>query len=164
MICRRGTYANPSVGIIAAGLRLFGRGRGHFCHLQSALPDHNARITIDIDRSIVRRVRVQYRKGSGSYTEVWGICSLGSAPRPDRNHRRAMQIAAVVAASAIAAGGGIEQISVQGTASIGPAEGQSRCRFFLQNVLILSPERPGRSGASCRPHLITLSGKSKEND
>ena len=34
-------------------------------------------------------------------------------------------------------------ISVQGTASIGPAEGQSNCRFFLQNVLILSPDRPG---------------------
>src|SRR5258706_14799094 len=74
MIYRRGTYANPTVGIIVAGLHLFGRGRGHFCHLQSALPDHNARITIDIDRSIVRRVRVQHRKGSGSYTEVWGIC------------------------------------------------------------------------------------------
>jgi len=29
---------------------------------------------IEVDRSIVRRVRVQYRKGSESYTEVWGIC------------------------------------------------------------------------------------------
>src|SRR5260221_14198291 len=75
MIWRRGTYANPAVGIIAAGLHLFGRGRGHFCHLQSALPDHTARLTIAIDWSIVRRVRVQYRKGLGSYTEVWGICS-----------------------------------------------------------------------------------------
>ena len=75
MICRRGTYANPTAGIVAAGLHLFGRGRGHFCHLQSALPDHTARLTIAIDCSIVRRVRVQYRKGLGSYTEVWGICS-----------------------------------------------------------------------------------------
>src|SRR5260370_2693908 len=86
MIYRRGTYANPTVGIIAAGLHLFGRGRGHFCHLQSALPDHTARITIDIDRSIVRRVRVQYRKGSGSYTEVWGICFSATArPRSPAN-------------------------------------------------------------------------------
>jgi hypothetical protein len=45
-----------------------------------------------------------------------------------------------------------------------PRRGASSCRFFLQNVLILSPERPARPGASCRPRLITSSGTSKEND
>src|SRR6266403_179475 len=83
MICRWNTYANPTVGIIAAGLHPFGRGRGHFCHLQSAIPDHNARITIETVPSIVRRVRVKYRKGSGSYTEVWGVClQVGATARP----------------------------------------------------------------------------------
>jgi hypothetical protein len=103
MICRRGTYANPTVGIIAAGLHPFGRGRGHFCHLQSALPDHTARLTIAIDCSIVRRVRVQYRKGLGSYTEVWGICSyvpsFGTLAASDANRRGRPLLLLPVAAS-----------------------------------------------------------------
>src|SRR6266852_8187126 len=168
MICRRNTYANPTVGIIAAGLHLFGRGRGHFCHLQSALPDHNARITIDIDRSIVRRVRVQYRKGSGSYTEVWGICFSATArPRSPANDCKSPEPwrAAANRPLLLLPVAGIEQFRSRGTASIGAAAGQSNCRFFLQNALVLSPARPGTlcNGASCRPRLITLSGTSKEN-
>src|SRR6266436_1776446 len=171
MICRWNTYANPTVRIIAAGLHPFGRGRGHFCHLQSAIPDHNGRITIETVPSIVRRVRVKYRKGSGSYTEVWGVClQVGATARPpfvgDRKSRGLWLAAANLPASAIAPDCGHRAISVQGTASIGPAEGQSNCRFFLQNVLILSPDRPGMlcNGASCRPRLITQSGTNKEND
>src|SRR6266446_6332612 len=112
MIYRRNTCANPTVGIIAAGLHLFGQGRGHFCHLQSALPDHSPRITTETVPSIVRRVRVQYRKGSGSYTEVWGVCfHVGHGPTAIAGAR--LQIAGTVAsrceqASAIAAGRGIE--------------------------------------------------------
>jgi hypothetical protein len=47
---------------------------------------------------------------------------------------------------------------------MGTAEEQSRCRFFLQNVLILSPERPGTLWCfmSTSPHH--LSGTSNEND
>jgi len=123
MIYRRNTYANPTVGIIAAGLHLFGRGRGHFCHLQSALPDHNARITIDIDRSIVRRVRVQYRKGSGSYTEVWGICFSATArPRSPANDCKSPEPwrAAANRPLLLLPVAGIEQFRSRGTASIGP--------------------------------------------
>jgi hypothetical protein len=39
VICRRGIWEIPTAGIIAVALNLFGRDRGHFCHLQSALPD-----------------------------------------------------------------------------------------------------------------------------
>src|SRR5713101_930152 len=110
MICRRGTYANPTVGIIAAALNLFGRGRGHSCHLQSALPDHSARIMIEIDRSIVRGVRVRYRKGSESYTEVWGICFHASAmARPGSPAGDGKSPAAVAACCGDLSIAGIEQ-------------------------------------------------------
>jgi hypothetical protein len=53
MVCRWGTYVNPTVGIIAVGLKLFGRDRGHFATCNRLIPV--ARLMIEIDGSIVRR-------------------------------------------------------------------------------------------------------------
>jgi hypothetical protein len=81
------------------------------------------------------------------------VLAVTSAPWPTDRHGR-----------------GHQAILVQGTASKGPAERQSKCRFFLQNALILSPERPGtlcNGGVLLplrRPRLITSSGTSKMND
>jgi len=148
VVCRRGTYANPTVGIMAAALNLFRPGSWTFLSLQSALPDYSARISTEIDRSIVRRVRVRYRKGSESYTEVWGL-PFTSAPWPDGDRRRAIANRGTVAGcckqASIADGRGHRAILVQGTASKGPVKGQCNCRFLLQNVLILSRRDPGRS-------------------
>ena len=43
----------PTVGTIAVVLNLFGRDRGHFRHLQSAIPV--SKLMIEINGSIVRR-------------------------------------------------------------------------------------------------------------
>ena len=152
MICRPGTHANPAVGIIAAGLNLFGRRRGHFCHLQSAFPVHSARIMIETDRSIVRRVRVRYRKGSEGYTEVWGIW-----PGP---WRAAASMPLLLLRSRASSNFG------SGNCVHRPRRGTIQLPIFPQKCSSLLPERAGplRNGASCRPRLITLSGTSKENE
>src|SRR5438477_4554187 len=91
---------------------------GSWTFLPPAIRYHSARIMIEVDRSIVRRVRVQYRKGSESYTEVWGICfrARAACARLDR------------------------AISVQEPRLL-TAEAAMQLPIFPANALVLSPER-----------------------
>ena len=121
---------------------------GSWTFLPPAIRYHGARIMIEVDRSIVRRVRVQYRKGSESYTEVWGICfrarAMARPGSPAGDGKSPATVAACCGVLPSLAVAWIEQ-SRSRNRVYWPLRRQSNCRFFLQNVLVLSPERPGRT-------------------
>jgi hypothetical protein len=100
-------------------------------------------------RSIVRRVRVRYRKGSENYTEVWGVCFQVSAiaqrgsPASDCKSPGPWSATAKRSLLSLAVAG-MEQLRSREPRPP-RLRRQSNCRFFLQCSNLVAGETPGRS-------------------